>query len=164
MLSPRRAEIRCDAGARDGDPRLSERVESCFAFKFPHLAGTQPERNVKPFKPAARIKKILQKNLLCYRYSTKIKLTRSSDSRVKSFKSRSCTPAGQPKHTIEYSTNFRATTLGFVDHGPRSLHALAQLHQGLVEGVDSDKPQTRIFDIENDINRNRHDERKTNHM
>ncbi|MCE3256881.1 MAG: hypothetical protein K0Q64_964 [Nitrobacter vulgaris] len=30
-----------------------------------------------------------------------------------------------------------------------SLHAVAQLHQGLVEGVDSDKPQTRIFDIEN---------------
>ena len=45
-----------------------------------------------------------------------------------------------------------------------SLHALAQIHQGLVEVIDSDKPQTRIFDIENDVNRNRHDERKTKHM
>src|SRR4029077_11363622 len=45
-----------------------------------------------------------------------------------------------------------------------SLHALAQLHQGLVEVIDSDKPQTRIFDIENDVNRNRHDKGKAKHM
>ena len=45
-----------------------------------------------------------------------------------------------------------------------SLHALAQLHQGLVEGVDADKPQTRIFDIENDVNRNHHDERKAKYV
>ena len=51
-----------------------------------------------------------------------------------------------------------------LDPKQRSLHALAQLHQGPVEVVDSDKPQTRIFDIENDVNRNRHDERKAKHM
>jgi hypothetical protein len=36
-----------------------------------------------------------------------------------------------------------------------SLHALTRFDQRLVEGIDSDKPQTRIFDIENDVHRRR---------
>jgi hypothetical protein len=75
-----------------------------------------------------------------------------------------------PRHDIRLSYHSSRTQFDWPFGKPRwlypqrSLHALAQLHQDLVEGVDSNKPQTRIFDIENDVNRNRHDERKAKHM
>src|SRR6185295_2031628 len=53
----------------------------------------------------------------------------------------------------------RRFPLCFSSTGKRSglFHPLAHIHQELVDGVDADEPQARIFDVEDDVNGERHD-------
>src|SRR4029453_1579477 len=44
------------------------------------------------------------------------------------------------------------------------IHALAQIYQGLVKGVHSNKAQAWILDVQYDIHSKRHDQREAEHM
>jgi hypothetical protein len=44
------------------------------------------------------------------------------------------------------------------------VHTLQQLDQRLVDGVDSNQPQTGVLQVDDDIHRYRHDRRKPKHM
>src|SRR5262249_33722026 len=44
------------------------------------------------------------------------------------------------------------------------IHALSQIYQGLVEGVHTNQTQAWVLEIQYDIDSERHDQRKANHM
>ena len=44
------------------------------------------------------------------------------------------------------------------------VHALAQLYESLIEGIEPDEPQTWVLEVENDVHRQGHDGRKPAHV
>jgi hypothetical protein len=47
---------------------------------------------------------------------------------------------------------------------PSSSHRLPKLHQRLIENVHADQPDARVLEVENDVNRNRYDEREADYV